>query len=73
MSPIAYQESVSRFTKVIAEYCALHLGEAEVAPVETIVVVAGVVAETVTCPAPIWIMLSWVPIGNAVVALVGIE
>ncbi len=43
------------------------------APVETIVVVAGVAAETVTCPAPIWIMFNWVPIGNAVVALVGIE
>ena len=73
MSPIAYQESVSRFTKVIAEYCALHLGEAAVAPVETTVVVPGVAAETVTCPAPIWIMFSWVPTGNAVVAFVGIE
>lgn len=48
MSPIAYQESVSRLIKVIAEYCALHLGEAAVAPVDTIVVVPEVTAFTVT-------------------------
>jgi hypothetical protein len=37
MSPTAYQESVSRLMSVMAEYCALHLGVAAVAPVETTV------------------------------------
>jgi hypothetical protein len=34
MSPKAYQVFAADFQRVIAEYCALHFGEAAVAPVE---------------------------------------
>ena len=60
-------------TKVADEYCALSLGAAAVAPVESTLVVPLVTAFMVTCPAPIWIMLIWEPMGNATEALVGIE
>ena len=73
MSPITYQASVATLTKVADEYCTRSLGDAAVAPLDRTVVVPLVTALIVTCPAPIWMMLIWHPIGNATEALVGIE
>ena len=47
MSPATIQVSVRIFTQVAVELTALNFGEVEVAPVERIVVVPGVVAEIV--------------------------
>ena len=53
ISPRAYQTLLAVFRIVIAEYCALHFGLAAVAPVDNKVVVAGVVADIVSCPLPV--------------------
>jgi len=52
-------------------YCA-KVGDAATAPALSTVVVPGVTAEIVVTPTPIDKTVSTVPIGNAVVALVGI-
>jgi hypothetical protein len=55
--------SVATLIQDAAEYCALNLGAAVVAPVELIVVVPEDEAWIVVCPAPIWITLITEPVG----------
>jgi len=73
MSPNTIQELAANFLQVAPELATLNLGVALVAPVEITVVVAGVTAEIVGCPAPvIQKTLISVPTAKLNVASVGI-
>jgi hypothetical protein len=66
--------STAIFIKVASELTARNLGEVDVPPVDRIVVVSGVVATRVGCPAPVIHATDiWVPIVSGTVALVGTE
>jgi hypothetical protein len=66
--------STAIFAKVASELTARNLGEVDVPPVDRIVVVSGVVATKVCCPAPvIHATFICVPIGKGAEALVGTE
>jgi hypothetical protein len=57
--------------QVAEELIARSLGAVLVAPVEFTVVVPELVAWIVSWPDPVWIIVIWVPIGNATDAFVG--